>query len=214
MLEQSIAANVGGEFGIGGLFNYAKDDVQSYIYYLWEEVLPLLECVVNSLLEQHHQPPILHAAILAEAPFEVLHNIINNFEFSVLKVDSMNRYPIEVALDLDIPRDKGLKDIVEATLTQGQGLPTKILYSAAQYGLKWRHEMSEMIGGSGDDIHTCDSVTGLRLFMVAAMGDRNDLSSIYGIMRMGPEMLNQNVVKKRKLKIPSQEHQKQKRQII
>ena len=225
MLEQSIAANVGGEFGIGGLFNYAKDDVQSYIYYLWEEVLPLLECVVNSLLEQHHQPPILHAAILAEAPFEVICDIINYFEFSISKVDSMNRYPIEVALDINLPWDKGLKEVIEATAEVAhleQGIPTKILYSAAQYGLKWRYQMSELIEeGNGDDIHGCDTVTGLRLFMVAAMGTRNDLSAIYGIMRMGPEMSNENVTtKKRKLKMvvhdktSQKQHDKQKRQNV
>ena len=33
-----------------------------------------------------------------------------------------------------------------------------------------------------------DGLTGLRLFMVAAMSNNNDLSTIYGMMKMGPEM--------------------------
>ena len=35
----------------------------------------------------------------------------------------------------------------------------------------------------------CDSLTGLRLFMVAAMCDYHDLSGIYGMMRMSPEII-------------------------
>ena len=33
-----------------------------------------------------------------------------------------------------------------------------------------------------------DSFTGLHLFMVAAMGSCHDLSAIYGMMKMSPEM--------------------------
>ena len=36
-----------------------------------------------------------------------------------------------------------------------------------------------------------DDSTGLRtMFMIAAMGDNNDLSSVYGMMKMGPEPIN------------------------
>ena len=38
-------------------------------------------------------------------------------------------------------------------------------------------------------INGCDNLTGLPLFMVAAMGKYHDLSSIYGIVRMSPEMI-------------------------
>ena len=33
-----------------------------------------------------------------------------------------------------------------------------------------------------------DALTGLQLFMIAAMGDYYDLSAIYGMMKMKPEM--------------------------
>ena len=35
-----------------------------------------------------------------------------------------------------------------------------------------------------------DNLTGLRLFMVSAMGEKHDLSTIYGMMRMSPEIDN------------------------
>ena len=190
MLEQGILANVGGEFGVGGLFNYAESHIQENIYEKWEQLLPFLESVLlDSSLDQNQQPPILHAAILAEAPSKVICDIIDSFEFSILKVNSMKKYPIEIALDIDLPWDEGLRVVVEATAiqTQHQRLPTSILYSAAQYGLKWRYHMKELAEAYTDEIvNGCDGLTGLHLFMVAAMGECYDLSAIYGMMKMSP----------------------------
>ena len=48
--------------------------------------------------------------------------------------------------------------------------------------------MKEQIEADVDEImNGHDSLTGLRLFMVAAMGEYNDLSSIYAMMKMNPE---------------------------
>ena len=51
--------------------------------------------------------------------------------------------------------------------------------------------MKELVEANVDEIlNGHDSSTGLRAFMVAAMGDYHDLSGIYGIMRMSPETRN------------------------
>ena len=51
--------------------------------------------------------------------------------------------------------------------------------------------MKELAEANGDEImNRYDGSTGLRLFMIAAMGYSNDLSSIYGMMKMGPEPIN------------------------
>ena len=39
-------------------------------------------------------------------------------------------------------------------------------------------------------IDSYDSLTGLHLFMIAAMGDHYDLSSIYSIMTVNPQIID------------------------
>ena len=188
LLKQSILAEVGGEFGIGGLFNLAthQQEIQSRIYEKWYEVSPVLKSVLASLQDQH-QPPILHAAILTKAPLHIIQDIIDEFENIVLKTDSLNRSPLVVALEEGLGWNDGLEYVVEATALEHQQL--SYIYTAAQYGLKWTHYMKELAKENGEEImNGHDSLTGLRLFMVAAMGDYHDLSSIYSMMRMSPEI--------------------------
>ena len=195
LVTESILANIGGEFGIGGLFNIARQEVQNRILKKWKELSPTLKSKFETLQEEH-QPPILHAAILAKAPLYVIQEILNKFQYSILKVDSLGRYPISIALEEGLQWGEGLQDIVKTTSRMAQSQqPTKIMHSTAQYGLKWRHCMKELAEANVDEIvNGYDNLTGLRLFMLAAMGDFHDLSSIYGMMKMGPEI---NVRKER-----------------
>ena len=82
------------------------------------------------------------------------------------------------------------RNVSEATAATQQIY--KNIYTAAKYGLKWRYQyMRELAEVNVDEIlNGCDSSTGLRVFMVAAMGDDHDLSGIYGMMRMSPETRN------------------------
>ena len=65
-----------------------------------------------------------------------------------------------------------------------------VIYVAAEYGLKWSTRVKELAESNVDEvINGYDGSTGLRPFMVAAMGDAGfspDLSSIYGLMKMSP----------------------------
>ena len=88
--------NLGGEFGIGGLFNVANSKIQDKIYEKWEKFSPALKSALGLLQGHHQQPPILHAAILAKAPLHVILNIITQFEYSVLQTDSLNRCALAV----------------------------------------------------------------------------------------------------------------------
>ena len=132
--EQVVQNNTGGEFGIGGLFNVATEQIQlqnniggefgiwglsngvlqDKIYKKWDQLSPALRSSIISLQDQQ-QPPILHAAILAKAPLHVIKNIINHFDYSILKVDSSGRYAIEVALEEGLCCSEGLQEIVKAT---------------------------------------------------------------------------------------------------
>ena len=189
-VRECILANVGGEFGIGGLFfnieSARQDEKQQQIYdNHWEELLPILESAVDSL-QEHQKPPILHAAILAKAPWHVIEDIMTHFEFSILQTDSLNRCPIVVALEEGIEWNKGLRQIIKSTAVVQQ--QHNSIYTAAQYGLKWTSHMIKLAEENVDEImNGYDSLTGLRVFMVAAIGEYHDLSGIYGMMRMSPE---------------------------
>ena len=190
LVKECILPNIGGEFGIGGLFNNERK-IQRKIYKRWTKLSPALKTAVESLQGHPRQPPILHAAILAKAPVPIIQDIITKFEYSVLKTDSLNRYPLAVALEVGLHWNWGLQHVAEATVVAQQQSKSIIMFAAARYGLKWRHRMKEIAEVDVDEVlNGFDSSTGLRAFMVAAMGDYHDLSGIYGMMRISPETRN------------------------
>ena len=201
IVKQCILADINDEFGIGGLLNYTNNEVQEKIYTKWEEFSPALRNTLQSLQETHQlEPPILHAAVIAKAPLHVIRNIINTLEFSILKLDSSNRLPIEVAIDESLELNEGLRYVIQAT-AEVQGQHSSV-YTAAQYSLKWGDGMETLVEENANEVmFDCDRISNLRIFMVAAIGHCNDLSSIYGTMKMSPEILNESgsVTKKRRL---------------
>merc|ERR1712130_224335 len=181
LLKECILGGIGGEFGIGGLFT-TQTEVQNKIYQEWDQLSPYLNSVIQSL-EDQHWPLILHAAIIAKAPLIIIQNIINQCPYSILKTDSLDRYPIVVAMEESLEWSEGLQQIVEATAIALQQYPS--IYTAAQYGLKWTHHMNELAKTSSEEVMDGhDRLTGLRLFMVAAMGKYHDLNGTYSMMRM------------------------------
>ena len=185
ILQAGITAEIGGEFGIGGLFNVLPsndDEVQKKVYDEWENLASSLEKVVAT--PQWRQSPLLHAAIVAKAPRHVIIDITNRFQCVLMK-DSLNRYPIDVAVQQGLEWNGGMQELMEATASAQQ---RPIIFLAAQYGLKWRNHMSEIVDShlKEEMKKDIDEVTGLHLFMLAAMGNNSDLSSIYGIMRKCP----------------------------
>ena len=197
LFQECILEEIGGEFEIGGLFTSHRIN-QSTVYHNWAKYLPVLKSIVASLQGQTQPPPILHAAILNQAPLNIIESIIQEFEYSVLKRDSLNRLPIEVAFLEENICHKSLHKVIQAT-SAAQPY-NSIAYIAAHYGLKWKYSNLENYGMNKLACETAknvtevldshDSLTGLRLFMVAAMGDWNDLGSIYNIMKMSPQIIN------------------------
>ena len=62
-----------------------------------------------------------------------------------------------------------------------------VIHLAAQYGLKWRSHMKELIESNAEEVvNGVDDVTGLPLFMLAATDKDYDLTSIYVMMKMNP----------------------------
>ena len=91
-----------------------------------------------------------------------------------------------------------MQEVLEATAARQQQQSTICI--AAQYGLNWRLHIWELLVSSGSEvIHGYDILASLRLFMLATMGGQNDLSVIYDMMRMGPEVLSKDMMKTRKL---------------
>ena len=181
VIQEYIEEQVGGEFAIGGLFNSARDDVQNYIYGKWEKYSPSLQRAISEL---QSTPPLLHAAIIAKAPRRIIANITDCFDCIHIR-DSLGRNPIDVAVEEDLEWNKGMQDVIEAMAAKEQCSTTHI---TAKYGLPWKICMRHQLINSNTEevINGTDRTTGLCLFMLAAMGDKSDLSVIYYMMKMNP----------------------------
>ena len=195
MIKQSILAEIGGQFGIGGLFHYLPGCDQDQIYKRWDDFAPSLEKAIISIEEEHqqNQPSMLHAAITAGAPRYIISDIINRFD-NILTRDSHNSLlPIEVAIKHKLEWNKGMKEIIEATALRQK---RTVIHVAAQYGLQWDNHMETLIEKNIDKV-ACgrDNLTGLRLFMLAAMGDYYDLNAIFSMAISNPGLLDIMITK-------------------
>ena len=120
-----------------------------------------------------------HVACKQEAPAEVIVKLANFYD------------------DFGEPIKEKVIVAIQAMAMYQQCSVTQI---TARYGLHWSI-MEELLVESNVDeaINGHDSTTGLRLFMVAAMGDggvmSRDLSSIYGLMRMSPCLRHETSMK-------------------
>jgi hypothetical protein len=195
LISKGIQYQIGGEFGIGGLFNLATDEVQDLIYKNWNEfVVPALDIDIALCKDVDmsicSKQPILHAAIISKAPLCIIRQMINKFD-CISTEDSMGRYPIDVAVKEGLKWDDGMKDIVHAftdsTVVQGQ---TRLMINvAALHGLKWENGMKEVTLENINQIASSnvDTLTGLFPFMLAATGDNSDLDAIYELLRANPK---------------------------
>lgn len=187
LLQAGIDRQIGGEFGIGGLFVPSSEEVQNEIYNVWEEISPTVTKVVSSL-DDCERLPILQAAIVAKASPPILRDIMTRFDCITVK-DTKNRYPIDVALDSKMKWKDGMKDIIDA-MSIKQGRLT--VHVAAHYGLQWRNHMKKLLKVSFKKenetlIKNQDPMTGLSLFMLCALGKKSNLNSIYMALRQSPQ---------------------------
>jgi hypothetical protein len=188
LILRGIQYQIGGEFGLGGIFNFVSGEDQNDIYEKWNDVIvPALE--MDETLSSGQ--PILQAAIIAKAPLRIIRDIISRFDSCISTTDSMGRYPINVGIIERLKWDDGMEDIVRAftawTVVQGQS--RLMINVAALYGLPWRNGMRETLEESMNEVgnNNEDTLTGLLPFMLAAMGDSFDFDSIYELIRASPQ---------------------------
>ena len=111
MVEKGIQAQVNGKLGIGGLFvsndfvtksSFQREGevitIQRRIYNRWYEFSPLLNKFTSSI-QENQQPLLLHAALKANAPADIIKDILNQFKYCILKRDDKNRLPIDLAVE-------------------------------------------------------------------------------------------------------------------
>ena len=193
LLQAGMDGEIGGELGIGGLFmvSSATEKVQQEIYDVWKEISPTVAKVVSSLEDiRETRIPILHAAIVAKAPPSVLRDIMARFDCITVK-DSMNCYPIDLALEAKMKWKDGMKDIIEAMAVQQC---RSNVHVAAHYGLQWKNRMKKLLISSfkKKDVtkkEQDDPMTGLSLFMLCAVGEKSNLNSIYASLQHSPQDL-------------------------
>eukprot|EP00551_Chaetoceros_affinis_P010360 CAMPEP_0203685182 /NCGR_PEP_ID=MMETSP0090-20130426/48415_1 /ASSEMBLY_ACC=CAM_ASM_001088 /TAXON_ID=426623 /ORGANISM="Chaetoceros affinis, Strain CCMP159" /LENGTH=666 /DNA_ID=CAMNT_0050554369 /DNA_START=92 /DNA_END=2093 /DNA_ORIENTATION=- len=159
LIKKGIELQVGGEYGIVGLFtSTSSQEVQYQIYFkTWDNiVIPALEQIIASL--PHDQTlPILQALVINKAPPVIIKSAINLFTASINTRDSFGKYPIDVAACHGLAWDDGMKEVVE------------------------RSDM-DLLGRENPS-------TGLSPFMVAGVGEENttyDVGTVFHLIKRTP----------------------------
>lgn len=194
ILGQGISIGIGGEYGIGGIFNMLSEQGQTRIYEKWHtNVAPALTSVISSI-QDHDYPPLLQAAIKANAPRNIIVDIINRFDCIITR-DTSNYLPINVAIEQCLDWEKGMREVLEATASKQQH---SVLYTAAYYGLQWTNHMQELVAMDieiesntheevGDE--SASETTLHNIIIIATMGTYNDLDTIYSLLKKSPEVM-------------------------
>jgi len=182
LIKEGIYHNVGGEFSIGGLL--VDENFEDFFAH-WRLRLWLVVLEVYCLIQRkscNESLPILHSMIMINAPKDIIYKILCRFVGVASIKDSLGRYAIDVAIEMDLPFNEGLEDILEVTASEN-GWST--LYCAAHHGLPWNNGMEEIVLENFDyALNGVNKETGLKLFMTAAIG--GNLDTIYSLIRMDP----------------------------
>ncbi len=102
-----IDYKIDGEFGFAGLFESTSDRVQEAIMDKWHDLIfpALLKHSSNFF---NSKAPILQSALINRAPSTIIKDIAEYLDCISIK-DSMGRYPIDVAIELGLGWDEGMK---------------------------------------------------------------------------------------------------------
>ena len=115
----------------------------------------------------------------------VILDVLYNLDGIASIKDTKGRYAIDVAIEMNLPFDEGLEEILEDTAVTNCW---NILHCAAYHGLPWNNGMDgmrELVEENMDEaVNGVNEKTGLKLFMTAAIG--GNLDTIYSLVRMDP----------------------------
>ncbi len=197
LIIKGTELQIGGEYSIGGLLSSdnTNQEVEDDIYnnWIWNgRVLPALEQVIA--MPNNQRLPILQALIVNKAPAGIIASTVNTFTDSINTRDSFDKYPLDFAIDHGLSWDDGLEHIIGALASVQQ---TAVVNICAKYGIQWENGMKSALKNSNVDIlETADTLTGLYLFMVAAVGScehgyEYDFDSVYHLIKSGPLVVRQ-----------------------
>ena len=128
----------------------------------------------------------LQIMILNDAPCHVLRDVITRFPHSLLVQDSLNRFPIDLAIVRRMKWEFGLRLVFSASPKEQR---RKALILAAKHGLSWSCGMKEIVEEFHDDLSIFDTSTRLFPFMLAAAGECYDLNTIFNLIKLTPELV-------------------------
>ena len=175
---------------------------------LTEVILKMIQLGGRTLIMKRHMAmTALHYACANKASIEVIillvlvggrKLVMKKAQYGKTALHYAHRYhaPRKVIMMLERFNDsttsktnEKTKEIIKDSI-EGMTIAHKrsLLHLAIKNGLKWSIATNLVESNVDYAVYGHDCSTGLRLFMIAAMGDNyfSDLSSIYGLMRMSP----------------------------
>ncbi len=187
LIKKGLESQVGGEFGVGGLFDSASKNVQAVIYNKWNSViLPALEQVDQYI--NVNQEPMLQAAIISKAPSATIVSILDHLD-CVNTQDKYGRFPLDVAIEQSREWSNGTKAIAKAFAAAQK---CTLLNICAKHGLSWENGLKYVMleEGGCKEIGDRDSETDMLPFMLA-----EDTASIFHLIKMNPSLVSRGLLR-------------------
>ena len=181
MMLKRIEHDIGGEFSIGGLLNTAPENIQKHAFDCW---IGRVDRCLKDVLKKDEELPVLHAAIIARVPRDIIQNLIESHEDLISIRDSKGRYPIDVEVEEGQPWDNGMKEVLSATMKTPSNFGRNWIIVAAFHVAYWANGLRQIaffdaLIIESHQIDHLDVQTNLYPFMLAAAGPNYDLGAIF-----------------------------------
>jgi len=203
LIQEGIRYQVGGEFGIGGLFEDIHIAAKSKTIFeaLMSKPSITPEIFISAIERVVIGTPILHAAIKKKVSSKVIQNISTFYPWSLsIRDKTRNELPIQVAVRLGLKWDEGMKYIVEShrnnyTETTGSHRPRDLIHIGASFGMQWDCGMSDIVQNDNEQVVKIDPVTGLPPCVLAAAGEESHLETIHGLIQCRTDFFVEFIIK-------------------
>lgn len=135
--------------------------------------------------------PLLQLAIPHVSKYHLL-ELIKNFHGCINVRDRKGKLPIEVAYDVNLGWENGMKELLKATVSSDE-YSRSMLVLLCTFGFQWKNggilEKIVMEECSGDELCKVDKVSGLYPALIAASNGKSNLDAVYKLIRQEPCIL-------------------------
>eukprot|EP00557_Chaetoceros_sp_GSL56_P001151 CAMPEP_0176488708 /NCGR_PEP_ID=MMETSP0200_2-20121128/6864_1 /TAXON_ID=947934 /ORGANISM="Chaetoceros sp., Strain GSL56" /LENGTH=299 /DNA_ID=CAMNT_0017885731 /DNA_START=428 /DNA_END=1327 /DNA_ORIENTATION=- len=160
----------------------------------WSRIFPVY-CIAKNVIEVvtalFQGKPFLHLAIPHVSKYHLV-ELIQKFHECINMKDSNGKLPIDVAYEVDLGWENGMKELLDATVSLDEHSRSMLVLSCT-HGFKWKNKgiLEKIVAEecSGDEFCKVDKVSGLYPALIAASNEKSNLDAVYKLIRQQPCIL-------------------------